>query len=131
MVDQVALATQGGIALRVLQWLHAWSAWLLKGPAALLQMMMLLLVGFGAAAFLPEEQQPFVLELGVGIAALVLVAFAPVVWLRADATRGTRARGVAVAHRVASSARASPSQPRCGPTTSSTSTSTPRQRSRW
>ncbi len=85
VVDQVALATQGGMALRVLQWLHAWSAWLLKGPAALLQMMMLLLVAFGAAAFLPEEQQPFVLELGVGIAALVLIAFAPVMWLRADA----------------------------------------------
>jgi len=38
-----------------------------------------------AAAFLPEEQQPFVLELGVGIAALVFVAFAPVMWLRGDA----------------------------------------------
>ena len=84
VVDQVALATQGGMALRVLQWLHAWSAWLVKGPAALLQLMMLLLVAFGAAAFLPEDQQPFVLELGGGIIALVLAAFTPVVWLRAE-----------------------------------------------
>ena len=84
VVDQVALATRGGWSLRVLQWLHAWSAWLVKGPAALLQLMMLLLVAFGAAAFVPEDQQPFVLEIGGGVIALILLAFTPVVWLRAD-----------------------------------------------
>ena len=84
VVDQVALATESGRALRVLQWLHAWSAWLLKGPAALLQLMMLLLVGFGAAAFVPEDQMMFALALVSGVAALALGAFTPVVWVRRD-----------------------------------------------
>ncbi len=94
VVDQVALATGRGGAFRVLQWLHAWSAWLLKGPVALLQLMMLLLVAFGAAAFVPEEQQRFALELGGGVAALALAAFSLVVGLRAD---GAAARMRAVA----------------------------------
>lgn len=72
LVDHVALATGQGRALRVLQWLHAWSAWLLKGPVALLQLTMLLLVGFGMAAFVPPAQHQFVLGLGSGVAALVL-----------------------------------------------------------
>ncbi len=84
VVDQVALATEGGRALRVLQWLHAWSAWLLKGPAALVQLMMLLLVGFGAAAFVPEEQMMFALALVSGVAALALGASIPVVCVRRD-----------------------------------------------
>jgi hypothetical protein len=70
----------------VLQWLHAWSAWLLKGPAALLQLMMLLLVAFGAAAFVPEDQMTFVLVLVGGVAALALAAAVPVVWVRRDST---------------------------------------------
>ena len=129
VVDQVALATQGGMALRVLQWLHAWSAWLLKGPAALLQLMMLLLVGFGAAAFLPEAQQPFVLELGGGLAALILAAFTPVVWLRADGP-AARVRAVVPWLSGVISCGAWRSRRRCGPTTWPTSTFMRRQRSR-
>ncbi|MEW5879057.1 MAG: hypothetical protein AB1761_01280 [Pseudomonadota bacterium] len=72
IVDQAVLATGGGRALRALQKLHAWSAWLLKGPAALLQLAMLLLVAFGSAALLPPSQHRFVLALGGGVAAVVL-----------------------------------------------------------
>ncbi len=73
IVDQVALATGRGGALGLLQRLHAWSAWLLKGPAALLQLAMLLLVVFGAAALVPPEQHRFLLGLGGGVAAVVLL----------------------------------------------------------
>ncbi|HXF45274.1 MAG TPA: hypothetical protein VNK91_04060, partial [Burkholderiaceae bacterium] len=60
LVDQAALVAGGG-ALRALQRLHAWSAWLLKGPVALLQLAMLLLVAFGALALVPPTQHRFVL----------------------------------------------------------------------
>ena len=84
VVDQVALATGRGGALRLLQRLHAWSAWLLKGPAALLQLAMLLLVVFGATALLPPEQHRFVLGLGGGVAAVVLMVAAFLAAQRAD-----------------------------------------------
>ena len=82
VVDQVALATGRGGPLRALQWLHAWSAWLQKGPAAVLQLMMLLLVAFGATAFTTEEQQILILTLGGGVTAIVLAALALVAELR-------------------------------------------------
>jgi hypothetical protein len=74
VVDQIVLAAgrHGGVALRSLQRLHAWSAWLLKGPAALLQLAMLLLVIFGALAFVPPSQHAFLLGFGGALAALVL-----------------------------------------------------------
>jgi len=76
IVDQAVLAAGGGRALRALQKLHAWSAWLLKGPAALLQLAMLLLVAFGTAALLPPSQHRFALALGGGVASVVLAILA-------------------------------------------------------
>ncbi len=89
VVDQVALATGNGGALRVLQWLHAWSAWLLKGPAALLQLTMLLLVAFGLAALLPPDQHRFALGLGGGVLTVVLLVGA---LLAAQRVAGASAR---------------------------------------
>ena len=43
VVDQVALASGGPTAWRLLQRLHAWLAWLMKGPMAIVQLSMLLL----------------------------------------------------------------------------------------
>lgn len=82
VVDQVALATGRGGALRVLQWLHSWSAWLLKAPAALLQLAMLLLVAFGLSAFVPPEHYRFLLALGGGVLAVVLLLVAVLAALR-------------------------------------------------
>jgi hypothetical protein len=76
VVDQTSLATDGRGLLRVLQWLHAWCAWLLKGPAALLQLTMLLLVAFGATAFLPMELREPVLRIGGIVAAVALIGLA-------------------------------------------------------
>ena len=84
VVDQVALATGRAGSLRVLQWLHACSAWLLKGPAALLQLAMLLLVAFGAAAFVPLEQRESVLKIGGTAAAVVLIGLALLAAQRKD-----------------------------------------------
>jgi hypothetical protein len=88
VVDQVALAADGDgpaaagrRALSALQRLHAWSAWLLTGPAALLQLAMLLLVLYGAAAFVPHEHARLLLVLGGGVAAVVLAIAA---WLAAQ-----------------------------------------------
>lgn len=91
IVDQVAMATGRGGTLRALQWLHAWSAWLLKGPAALLQLTMLLLVAFGAAAFVPPAQYQFLLALGGALAAVVLGILAMLAVQQARGTSRTRA----------------------------------------
>ncbi|GMV56979.1 MAG: hypothetical protein AMXMBFR72_01000 [Betaproteobacteria bacterium] len=84
IVDQAVLATGGGRALRALQKLHAWSAWLLKGPAALLQLAMLLLVAFGTAALVPPAQHRFVLALGGGVGAVALAILALLAAQRAN-----------------------------------------------
>ena len=49
-IDQIALSTGGGAAWHTPQRLHAWLAWLMKAPAALVRLSMLLMVAFGAAA---------------------------------------------------------------------------------
>ncbi|GAB4473802.1 MAG: hypothetical protein OHK0044_18220 [Burkholderiaceae bacterium] len=84
IVDQAVLANGDSRALRALQQLHAWSAWLLKGPAALLQLAMLLLVAFGTAALLPPAQHRFVLGLGGGVAAFALAVLAVLAAQRAS-----------------------------------------------
>jgi hypothetical protein len=56
VVDQASLSRNGGTAWRLLQRLHAWMAWLLKGPTALLQLAMLLMVPFGTAALVPGRK---------------------------------------------------------------------------
>ena len=85
VIDQIALSTGGGAAWRTLQWLHAWLAWLMKAPAAIFQLSMLLLVVFGAAAFVPIEQQGLLLAVLFGVGAIALAALAVLAWLRATA----------------------------------------------
>lgn len=82
VVDHVALATGGGGAMHGLQVLHAWSAWLQQGPIALVQLMMLLLVAFGATALVTEDQQSLLLGLGGAMAAVALAALGVVAALR-------------------------------------------------
>ncbi|MFL6565154.1 MAG: hypothetical protein ACJ8G5_09515, partial [Burkholderiales bacterium] len=82
VVDQVSLARRGGAGWRLLQRLHAWAAWLMKGPIALLQLPMLLMLAFGSAALVAPELQGQLLAAAFGVAAVVLVALAGLAWLR-------------------------------------------------
>lgn len=81
VVDQVSLSTGGGTAWRILQSLHAWLAWLMKAPAAIVQLSMLLVVVFGAAAFVPPEQQGQLLAALFGVGAIALAALGTLAWL--------------------------------------------------
>jgi hypothetical protein len=81
VVDQISLSTGGGAAWRTLQRLHAWLAWLMKAPAAIVQLSMLLLVLFGAMAFVPLEQQGQLLGALFGTGAVALAALAVLAWL--------------------------------------------------
>ena len=58
IVDHVSLSARGGAGWRLLQGMHAWLAWLMKVPMALLQLCMLMLVLFGVAGLAggPEAQ---------------------------------------------------------------------------
>lgn len=82
VVDQASLGANGGTAWRLLQRLHAWMAWLLKGPAALLQLAMLLMLAFGATALVASDLQGQLLAAAFGLGALVLLAWAVLAWLR-------------------------------------------------
>jgi hypothetical protein len=82
LVDQVSLSTNGGTAWRVLQRLQAWIAWLMKGPSAVLQLAMLLMVAFGAAALVAPELQGPLLAAAFGLGSVVLTALAALAWLR-------------------------------------------------
>lgn len=82
VVDQISLSAGAGTAWRALQRLHAWMAWLMKAPAALVQLSMLLLVVFGAAAFVPSEQQGKLLAALFAVGAIALAALAVLGWLR-------------------------------------------------
>jgi len=82
VVDQVSLARQGGAGWQLLQRFHAWAAWLMKGPIALLQLPMLLMLVFGAAALVAPELQGQLLAAAFGAAAVVLAALAGLAWLR-------------------------------------------------
>ena len=82
IVDQVSLGVGGGLGWRVLQRLHAWLAWLMKGPAALVQLSMLLLVLFGAAGLVSPGQQGHMLAALFGVGAIVLTGLAVLGWLR-------------------------------------------------
>src|SRR5262249_58714992 len=77
VVDQISLSIGGGPAWRLLQRMHAWLAWLMKGPAALVQLSMLLLVPFGAAALVPPDQPGQMLAAFFGVCAIVLATLAP------------------------------------------------------
>ena len=92
IVDQVSLSVGGGPAWRILQRMHAWLAWLMKGPAALVQLAMLLLIPFGAAALVSPEQQGQLLAALFAVGALGLTALAVLAWLRetSRAARGAK-----------------------------------------
>jgi hypothetical protein len=81
IVDQVSLSVGGGPGWRLLQRMHAWLAWLMRGPAALVQLAMLLLIVFGAAALVSPDQQGQVLAALFTVAALVLTALSALAWL--------------------------------------------------
>jgi hypothetical protein len=82
VVDQVALSTKGGRAWRLLQRLHAWMAWLMKAPSALLQLAMLMMVVFGATALVAPELRGQLLAAAFGLGAIVVTALAALAWLR-------------------------------------------------
>ena len=82
VVDQVSLSVRGGAAWRLLQRLHAWLAWLMKGPAALVQLAALLLIPFGAVALVSPEQAGRMLAALFGACAMVLTALAVLAGLR-------------------------------------------------
>ena len=88
VVDQVSLSTGGGAGWRILQSLHAWLAWLMKAPAAIVQLSMLLLVVFGAAVFVPPEQQGQLLAALFGIGAIALAALGALAWLHGTSILG-------------------------------------------
>ncbi len=91
-------ATRAPRAWGLLQLLHAWSAWLLRAPAALLQMAMVLLFAFGMAALVPEAQQTLVLSAAAGATAAILGGMALLAWLRPpDAVQRGKAVGCAIA----------------------------------
>lgn len=92
IVDQVSLSTRGGTGWRLLQRMHAWMAWLMKVPMALLQICMLMLVLFGsiALAAAPESQGQLLAAL-FGVGGVVLAALGVMSWLRA---RSAAARSV-------------------------------------
>ena len=86
IVDQAALSVGDRAAWRLLQRMHAWLAWLMKGPAAIVQLSMLLLVPFGAAALISPDQQQRVLAAAATGVAIVLTALAALAWLRSNST---------------------------------------------
>jgi hypothetical protein len=87
VVDQVSLSVRGGTAWRLLQRLHAWLAWLMKGPAALVQLSMLLLIPFGAAALVSPDQAGQMLPALFTVCAVVLTAVALLSWLHEASPR--------------------------------------------
>lgn len=96
VVDHAALATGHAPGFPLLQRLMAWTTWLLKLPAALIQLAMLLLVGFGAAALVPFTQQSQVLSAGGIVLAALFAALATLAWVRrAPGAQGLDARTAA------------------------------------
>ncbi len=83
VVDQVALTRGGGASWRLLQRLHAWLAWLMRAPLALVQLCMLLMVFFGAAALVAPELQAQLLAAIFGVGAIVSLGLGVMAWLHA------------------------------------------------
>ena len=91
VVDQVSLSVGGGAAWRVLQRMHAWLAWLMKGPAALVQLAMLLLVVFGLMGLVSPDELGKMLAAVYAVGAVGLAALAALARLRgrSPVVRGT------------------------------------------
>ena len=86
IVDHASIVARGGTTWHLLQRLHAWLAWIMKGPAAIMQLLMFLLLIFGAAAYVPSERQGMVLVALYGISSVVLTTLTVFTWLRRPAT---------------------------------------------
>jgi hypothetical protein len=84
LIDQIALSTGGRGGWRFLQRLHAWMAWLMKAPMALLQLSMLLMVFFGVAGLVKPEMQGQLLGAVFGLGTIVLAGVAVLGWLHAQ-----------------------------------------------
>jgi hypothetical protein len=89
IVDQVSLSVRGGIRWHLLQRMHAWMAWLMKVPMALLQLCMLILVLFGAVglAATPDAQGQLLAAL-FGVGGIVLAALGVMGWLKVRSAAG-------------------------------------------
>ena len=87
IVDHASIVAKGGTAWHWLQRLHAWMAWIMKGPTAIVQLLMFLLLLVGAAAYVPPERQGTVLAALFGISSVVLTTLTVFTWLRRPASR--------------------------------------------
>jgi len=96
VVDQVSLSVGGRAAWRLLQRMHAWLAWLMKGPAALVQLSMLLLVVFGVAALMAPEDQRQLLGALFAVGTIGLTTLAVLSWLRGVSPLGRGVKLVAL-----------------------------------
>src|SRR5690606_9000259 len=76
LVDHASISVQGKRAWHVLQSLHAWMAWLMKAPAAIVQLLMLLLMVFASAAWVSADRHGTLLAALYGAGALVLATLA-------------------------------------------------------
>lgn len=106
MVDHAALATGHARGFALLQALFAWTTWLLKLPAALIQLAMLLMLAFGAASLVPEAQRQQLLPAGAIVLAAAFLGLAALAWVRRRPGAGaldaaTAAALVAVAASIA------------------------------
>ncbi len=86
IVDHASIASRGGAAWHLLQRLYAWMAWIMKAPAAIVQLLLFLVIIFGAAAYVPSEQQGTLLTALYGISSVVLATLTVFTWLRRSAT---------------------------------------------
>ena len=85
VVDQVSLTANAGPGWRLLQRLHAWLAWVMKAPMALLQLAMVLMVAFGAASLVAQELRAQLIAVAAGLGAVALAACGAFAWLRGRA----------------------------------------------
>lgn len=96
LVDHAAIATGHAPGLPLLQRLFAWTTWLLKLPAALLQLAMLLMLLFGMAALVPPDQRAQLLPAACIALAAGSLCLAALAWVRRPpAARGPDAATLA------------------------------------
>ncbi|MCU0951278.1 MAG: hypothetical protein MUC68_09475, partial [Burkholderiaceae bacterium] len=96
LVDHAALATGHARGFVVLQRLFATTTWLLKLPAALLQLAMLLMLLFGAAALVPQAQMHQLLPAAAIALAAASLGAAALAWVRRDGAADVSATDAAM-----------------------------------
>ena len=82
VVDQASLGKSKTAGWRLLRQLHAWMAWLMIGPVAVLQLAMLLMVLFGAATLVAPESRTQLIGVVLAVGGIVLLAAAGFVRVR-------------------------------------------------